>query len=128
MSETITCCNCGIDFSVPEHWLKCRRNDHKWFYCPNGHQQYFAQESTEEKAIRRAQRAEQNLAYESERADASERSARAFKGQVTKLKRRASAGVCPCCKRTFSNMVAHMKTKHPEFGKNVVELKMEAVK
>ena len=25
-------------------------------------------------------------------------------------------GVCPCCTRTFPNLAAHMKTKHPDFG------------
>lgn len=32
-----------------------------------------------------------------------------------KLKRRVKAGVCPCCKRTFKQLVAHMKHKHPDF-------------
>jgi hypothetical protein len=46
---------------------------------------------------------------------------------VTKLKKRTSAGTCPCCTRTFANMAEHMKKQHPDFvaegGANVVRLK-----
>ena len=39
----------------------------------------------------------------------------AAKGQISKLKKRASAGVCPCCNRSFQNLRRHMGNKHPEF-------------
>jgi hypothetical protein len=29
---------------------------------------------------------------------------------------RVSAGVCPCCNRTFQNVARHMKTKHPDIA------------
>jgi rubrerythrin len=32
-----------------------------------------------------------------------------FKAQSERVKN----GVCPCCNRTFQNLMAHMKTKHP---------------
>lgn len=32
-----------------------------------------------------------------------------------RLRKRASAGVCPCCNRTFSQLARHMQTKHPTF-------------
>jgi hypothetical protein len=50
-----------------------------------------------------------------------ERRVIAAKGQITKLKKRAKAGTCPCCKRTFHNMAEHMKTKHPDFDPKVVD-------
>jgi hypothetical protein len=50
----------------------------------------------------------------------------AGKAQVTKLKKRASAGVCPCCNRTFSNMARHMAHQHPEFDSKVVEFAQKA--
>lgn len=37
-------------------------------------------------------------------------------------KKRASAGVCPCCNRTVSQMARHMQAKHPDY--NVVPLKV----
>lgn len=30
---------------------------------------------------------------------------------------RAKHGVCPCCNRTFKQLAAHMKNRHPEFPK-----------
>ena len=39
----------------------------------------------------------------------------ASKGQMTKLKNRVKNGVCPCCNRTFVNLLRHMKSKHPEY-------------
>ncbi len=39
--------------------------------------------------------------------------------KTKRLMRRVSAGVCPCCNRTFSDLARHMKTKH----ENVVSLK-----
>lgn len=50
--------------------------------------------------------------------------------KLAKANRRASAGACPCCQRSFSNMARHMKTKHPDFiaesTENVVRLKAKA--
>tara|TARA_Y100000310_G_scaffold338946_1_gene430083 strand:- start:1163 stop:1354 length:192 start_codon:yes stop_codon:yes gene_type:complete len=54
--------------------------------------------------------------------DAAEKTASTYKGQVTKLKNRAKAGVCPCCNRTFQNLSRHMETKHPDFGE-VIQIK-----
>ena len=39
--ETVDCCNCGIKFQVPEEWDENRREDGRWFYCPNGHKQKY---------------------------------------------------------------------------------------
>jgi hypothetical protein len=34
---------------------------------------------------------------------------------MTKLRKRVANGVCPCCKRKFSNVVLHMRQEHPEY-------------
>lgn len=128
----ITCCNtdCGISFAVPASWHKGKAENHSWFYCPNGHHQYFPKESALEKASRERDialqqiaRAEQEAADARAQADKAERAAK-------RLKKRAAAGTCPCCQRTFSNMSQHMKKQHPEFvaeqGANVVPLKKKA--
>lgn len=54
----------------------------------------------------------------SARAEASraEHSRRAEKAAKTRIKNRIARGVCPCCKRTFQNLAAHMQTQHPGFG------------
>lgn len=47
--------------------------------------------------------------------------------QAARIKKRAAAGTCPCCKRTFSNMAEHMKKEHAAFvvetGAKVVPIK-----
>lgn len=47
--------------------------------------------------------------------DKAEASLKATKGVVTRLSKRASAGTCPCCNRTFKQLAAHMATKHQTF-------------
>jgi hypothetical protein len=49
------------------------------------------------------------------RLERSERSAAAYRGQVTRLRTRAKAGLCPCCNRSFQDLHRHMATKHPDF-------------
>lgn len=39
---TETCCVCGVEFGIPETIQKARLVDGKLFYCPNGHDQYYA--------------------------------------------------------------------------------------
>jgi hypothetical protein len=126
---TITCCDtdCGISFAVPAWWHQGKRNNHSWFYCPNGHRQHFSAESDLEKARRERDIARQQVARaEQEAFDAQRRAELALK-QKRRLEKRASAGTCPCCQRTFSNMSTHMKKQHPEFvAENVVPMKKKA--
>ena len=90
-------------------------------YCPNGHEWHL---TTGDSAIDRVRqerdRLKQQLAYkddeisrQKQRRERAERSASAYRGQVTKLKNRSKAGLCPCCNRTFQNLRRHMETKHP---------------
>lgn len=34
---------------------------------------------------------------------------------VEKKLNRVSAGTCPCCNRSFKQLAAHMKNKHPDY-------------
>ena len=100
------------------------RDNHQTFYCYNGHTQYFPHESDEEKlkkslanAKKRLEWAEQGAKLARQREDKAKRQTAAYKGIVTKTKKRVKHGVCPCCNRTFANMARHMKTKHPRYAK-----------
>ncbi len=35
--------------------------------------------------------------------------------ELKRIKRQISNGACPCCKRSFQNLVQHMKIKHPDY-------------
>lgn len=120
-SETLTCYRCGVAFAVPAHWVRQRREDKASFHCPNGHSQAFVQgevdrlkaELERERAAR--QREIEATKHQRQRADREERRRIALKGQLTKVKKRVQNGVCPCCKRHFTNLERHMHTKHPGF-------------
>jgi hypothetical protein len=119
---TTTCASCAIVFAVPEQWDNERREDHKGFYCPNGHSLVYKGESEAEKLQRQldAERARVDmLRQETKRQkatiDAERRSHAATKGQLTKTKKRVAGGVCPCCDRSFVQLARHMSTQHPDY-------------
>lgn len=119
----MVCGKCGIEFYVPAPFQLEQRQlgPLGGFYCPNGHSRIFAESETSE-LRRERDRLQQRLAEKddeiaSERLSrhAEQRRVSAAKGQITKLKNRASKGVCPCCNRHFTDLERHMHTKHPSF-------------
>lgn len=121
----VTECWCGIAHAIPESLNDVQVRQHRdgkiqtKIYCPLGHSHILAGEGV-------AKRLERQLALERSSHDQTkaelretESRRRAEKAAKTKLKKRVSAkrvsaGVCPCCKRTFQNLARHMKNKHPE--------------
>ena len=111
------CRACGVRWLLPQAIIDHARTDpEKWFYCPNGHRWHFA-ESNEDHLRRENQRLIQRLAERADEIARLEREESAQKAQITKFKRRVAAGVCPCCKRHFTNVERHMKSQHPVFAK-----------
>lgn len=117
------CITCGVPFAFPTELRQQRMDDHKRFYCPNGHDMVFTGKSDAQK-LREAQEA---LDSERRRHDATrdllrheERSHATTRGHVTRKKRelaKTKAGVCPVdgCHRHFTNLERHIATKHPGF-------------
>lgn len=120
-----TCFSCKTTFAMSDsvHTAALERREKMSFFCPNGHSQVYVSGETEADELRRERdRLKQEQAYLNDRLTEAEsgkrlaeRRAAAAKGQVTKLKKRAAAGVCPCCNRTFSDLQRHMHSKHPGF-------------
>jgi hypothetical protein len=46
----VECASCNLTFAVTSYFHRARRNDHKVFYCPSGHHNYYPQKSDVEKA------------------------------------------------------------------------------
>lgn len=126
--KTATCVTCGAYIVMTDGMYNQRRTDREVFYCPSGHQQYFSGETPEEKLKReyeakleqekkRREWAEQSSEHSKKRAARLERKASAYRGVITKTRKRIANGACPCCNRTFQNLAAHMTTKHPQFKK-----------
>ena len=129
--EAHVCGECGIRWAAPARWWATRREDKKTFYCPNGCPRAFV-ESEADRLRRERDRLKQENARLCDEAHTAwttaaqaERQARAFKGVATRIKNRVSAGVCPCCNRTFQQLAAHMAKKHPGYA--AAELTVDGV-
>lgn len=120
----IDCCECGMSFGFTREYERERRRDHKWFYCPNGHQQHWQQKSDVEKAREdaeaqreRAERLARQVTQIGERLSTERKSHSATKGQLTKAKKRAAHAMCPVdgCRRSFANVARHIANQHPDY-------------
>lgn len=121
--DFVTCYQCGVVIWMEAWILKKRRNDHRSFFCYNGHSQSFSGETVaqclkkqldRERGLTRMARDE--AANEHRRAEHLGRSRDVYKGKLKATKQRIKNGVCPCCNRTFANLHDHMATKHPDYG------------
>jgi hypothetical protein len=116
------CGTCAVWHTVPAVVYENLYKNGGYHFCPvAGHQWGWrtGAEEREREAIRLerdrlkqdAARLADEIAAETARANAAEK-------KYLQARRRATAGVCPCCNRTFENVQRHMMTKH----KNVVPL------
>ena len=103
------CYSCGTPFGVEKQLMANLRENHNTFYCPNGHAQSYVGKSEAEKLREQLSREQTSLAIERNlRLEA--------ENKMNRLKKRVGNGVCPCCKRSFSNLKRHMTCKHPKFS------------
>jgi len=118
--EQTDCCVCGVVFAVPKRILDQRREQGGNFFCPNGHSMVF----TETEVDRLKKRLEATLARENEerrlraaaeqQANNSKKLADDLAKRAELQRKRAQAGVCSCCNRTFANLARHMAAKHKD--------------
>lgn len=122
----INCWKCRVQYCLPSDlYSTAKRDPDIRFFCPHGHSAHYPEGETEADGIRRERdRLKQDQARLEGEVRAAQNRAIKAEAETKRMKKRASAGSCPCCKRTFSNMAAHMKTKHPGFAKP--ELKVVA--
>lgn len=115
------CLTCGVEILLPQgfHDQALKLREKRSFFCCNGHSQHFIGETEAERLQRelKKSRAETELAHEMRKRDLNDagRKIAAARGEVTKIKNRVGNGVCPCCRRSFQNLMRHMKTKHPTY-------------
>lgn len=125
----LKCYHCKVEFGLHDETERQLRMSSANFHCPYGHVQHFPKGETEADKLRRERdRLKQNEAWYEQRnrelraeAESERRRAAAARGQVTKLKNRAAAGLCPCCNRSFVNLQRHMATKHAAFRAEPIE-------
>ncbi len=117
---TVVTCWCGIRHAIPSELRREQQRAHENgrrenVYCPLGHQHAPAGESKAQRLERQLDAARNEAARRAAERDQAEASAKAHKGHATRLRKRAKAGTCPCCKRTFKQLSRHMATQHPDF-------------
>lgn len=123
--QLAACFKCGVPIVVPSFQVARFTQKGETFYCMNGHGQVFCESDLKKlerqlEAEKQQTERERGLRLEAEKREkAAKRSAATYKGKVTAIKNRVGNGVCPCCNRTFQNLMRHMDTKHPEFKKDV---------
>jgi hypothetical protein len=93
--EDVQCCVCGIVFGMPERYVKARRNDHKEFYCPNGHNQAFLGKTEGENAIEALKQAK----VEHER----------LLSRYRAMEQEAAKYKCPSCKKSYTTAAKLLK-------------------
>lgn len=115
----LTCCHegCGVQFGMTAGYEARRREDHEWFYCPNGHRQHFSGKNETERLKQQLKYVRESESFYREQAALERRRAAAQKGQRTRVLNLITKGICPVggCRRNFSNVREHMATEHPDF-------------
>lgn len=119
---TVTCYKCGVEFGVPIQFRAERLADGASFFCPNGHSQAYVESETA-KLQKQLERERSNTqwyreAYEArgEKLTSERNRVNAYRGVITKTKKRIQNGVCPCCNRTFQDLARHMQSQHPGYA------------
>lgn len=108
------CCNCGMAFAMTSDFQRRRRDDKKPFYCPSGHGQHYPGKTEAEKLREELERKGQMLDAYQQRAAKVERQRDDVAKANKRMRDRIKNGVCPCCDRTFQNLLRHMQTEHAD--------------
>lgn len=111
---TIHCYKCGIPFAVTTEFDEERLKRRDSFYCPAGHGQVYTGKSEAQKLREELDRQKQITDAASARASKAEFEAVQVSKAHKKMRDRIVNGVCPCCNRTFQNLLMHMRSEHPE--------------
>jgi len=118
--RVVSCYTCGVRFGIGcELYRRTVTDAVGSVFCPACGKETCWRESEDQKRIKELQRKLEwevsEVARQKAARDEVEKSLNATKGVVTRMKRRTSVGVCPCCKRTFKQLAAHMAEKHQDF-------------
>lgn len=128
---TMNCGVCGGVYAIQEVYRKECHSKAKCWTCPYCRCSWGYPGKTEADKLRarleiaqsradklraRLEIARSHADHAAQRAKGLERSNAALRGVNTRTKNRIKNGVCPCCKRSFVDLAAHMKTKHPAYG------------
>jgi hypothetical protein len=110
---SIECCTCGHLIFMSTDFETRRRRDKNYWYCTScGQGQRWSGESDIDKVKKELDAETKRKMDALAQANELRASLQKVQDDAARLKKRAHAGVCPCCNRTFQNVARHMKTKH----------------
>lgn len=120
---TITSCWCGISQAIPDSLYREARDNGTSVFCPLGHKWTFTETELDRTKRRLSQmQADSRNGWAAagaarDQAQAAERTARALRGHLTRLRNRIANGVCPVtgCKRHFDDVQGHITTVHADW-------------
>lgn len=120
--KVVSCYTCGVRFGIEAQlYTRVVTDAEGSIYCPACGNKTCWRESEKDKRIKELNRKLEWEVAEVQRQKSArenvELSLRSTQGVITKMKKRASAGVCPCCNRTFQQLARHMRLRHPNFSK-----------
>lgn len=122
--RTFTCGECGGLYALGEKYASHKQEIGGFWKCPYcGCSWGYPKEGSKlEVAKRQAAESEARLIRERAAHDQTRAQLAATKTEAIKeaqkhqrLQKRIKAGVCPCCHRTFRQLIRHMECKHPEY-------------
>jgi hypothetical protein len=116
------CSACGVNFGLERTYYDKRREDHKFFHCPNGCEIHYTGATEADRLRAQLKQTENCLGYARQDVDrlrgtvkVRDRQIAARKGIITRMKRRIVAGRCVCCSHSFKDLERHMQRRHPGF-------------
>ena len=113
---TVVCGECGGAYAIAQRFHRyCYEHGTGW-NCPYCRTRwgFFGTTEAERKREKR-KRAERTLDEVKAELQYTEHRRRGEKAAKTRLQKRAKAGVCPCCSRSFKQLRQHMARMHPAF-------------
>ena len=120
----ITTCWCGLAQAIPSDLMRMAEQTGKAVWCPLGHE-WVVKETELDRTKKRLEAAERQVRIAQNQRDGwrleaedAERSRRAYKGHLTRIRNKVANGVCPVagCRRHFDNVQAHIATQHPDWA------------
>lgn len=114
---SIDCGECGGTYAINERYRKqCSDLGRSWT-CPYCKTDWgYSGNGALDKAKRELEAERQRKAAALERANAAETERARIEKEIKRMKKRATAGVCPCCNRSFVALARHMQSKHPDYS------------
>jgi hypothetical protein len=104
-------CTCGMPFGIPESLnQQALEKSGVSICCPLGHKWHYTE--TLEVKLRREREKSARIQANLDQAEASLIAQRGATTRFRNQVKRVEAGVCPHCRRNFTNLRRHMESKH----------------